>query len=97
MADCKKVLTQARLVLLKEATSSSAAPSSKIAAAERARAWHQELENLAKQCKQPQLYVGVLGDTGMLTVCQQDIDHGQDRKAALHRSRACVSLSYHCM
>lgn len=62
--DCNKLISQTRSVLLKEPTSSSEAPSSRIAAAERATSWHKELEGLGKQCKQPQLYIGVLGDTG---------------------------------
>lgn len=64
MTDCKKLLAQTRSVLLKEPTGLSEAPSSRIAAAERALTWHKELEGLMRQCKQPQLYIGVLGDTG---------------------------------
>ena len=64
--DCKSVLSEASSILLnKESQDGSTAQTSRIAASERATLWHNELQGLLKRCKMPQLYIGVLGDTGM--------------------------------
>lgn len=76
ISKCQKVLDNTASVLLKKPASSSEAPSSHIAAAERAAMWHKELQGLVQQCKRPQLLIGVVGDTGnslhavRLMVCQ---------------------------
>ena len=73
--DCKKVVEEASSILLnKEAEGASSSRTSRIAASERATMWHNELQGLLKRCKMPQLYIGVLGDTG---------GHLSDRAACL--------------
>lgn len=63
--DCKAVLSNASSILLdKAAPDSSGVSTSRIAASERATMWHKELQGLLQRCKVPQLYIGVLGDTG---------------------------------
>ena len=65
--DCKAILSEAGSVLLDEAapgSSSGSGSTSRIAAAERATRWQNELQGLLTRCKIPQLYIGVLGDTG---------------------------------
>lgn len=63
--ECKKVVSEASSVLLnKEAAGAGGRRTSRIAASERATMWHNELQGLLNRCKMPQLYIGVLGDTG---------------------------------
>lgn len=63
--DCKKVVEEARSVLLnKETEGAGGGRTSRIAASERATMWYNELQGLLNRCKMPQLYIGVLGDTG---------------------------------
>lgn len=65
VVECKKVVSEASSLLLnKEAAGAGGRRSSRIAASERATMWHNELQGLLKRCKMPQLYIGVLGDTG---------------------------------
>jgi len=64
--DCKTVVSEASSVLLDStAPGSSGSSTSRIAATERATMWQKELQGLLKRCKVPQLYIGVLGDTGI--------------------------------
>ncbi len=66
--DCKTVLSDVTSVLLDEARPDASGMSkSHIAASERATMWQKELQGLLNRCKIPQLYIGVLGDTGMCT------------------------------
>ena len=66
VVDCKAVLSDASSILLdKAAPDSSGNSTSRIAASERATMWHKELQGLLQRCKVPQLYIGVLGDTGV--------------------------------
>ena len=63
--ECKKVVSEASSVLLnREAAGAGGRRTSRIAASERATMWHNELQGLLNRCKMPQLYIGVLGDTG---------------------------------
>ena len=63
--DCKNVVEEASSILLNtEAEGAGCGRTSRIAASERATMWHNELQGLLKRCKMPQLYIGVLGDTG---------------------------------
>lgn len=63
--DCKKVVEEASSILLnKEAEGAGGGHTSRIAASERATMWHNELQGLLNRRKMPQLYIGVLGDTG---------------------------------
>ena len=65
--DCKAVITEANSVLLEQPMSEpSSNVTSQIAAKERAVTWRKELQGLLNRCKVPQLYIGVLGDTGAL-------------------------------
>lgn len=86
--DCKSLLSETSSILLnKESQDVSAARTSRIAASERATMWHNELQGLLKRCKIPQLYIGVLGDTGMhLFYCQS----GQTS----HNWQACLTVPY---
>ena len=64
--DCQTVVSEASSILLnKEAEGAGGGRTSRIAASERATMWHNELQGLLKRCKMPQLYIGVLGDTGV--------------------------------
>ena len=66
--DCKTVLSDVTSVLLDEAAPDAGGMSkSRIAASERANMWQKELQGLLNRCKIPQLYIGVLGDTGTCT------------------------------
>ena len=66
--DCKTVLSDVTSVLLDEAAPDAGGMSkSRIAASERATMWQKELQGLLDRCKIPQLYIGVLGDTGTCT------------------------------
>ena len=66
--DCKTVLSDVTSVLLDTAAPDASGMSkSRIAAAERATMWQKELQGLLNRCKIPQLYIGVLGDTGKCT------------------------------
>lgn len=70
--DCKTVISAASSILLnKEAEGAGGGRTSRIAANERATMWHNELQGLLKRCKMPQLYIGVLGDTGV-HLCYHD-------------------------
>lgn len=62
---CKKVVSEASSILLnRESEGAGGGRTCRIAASERATMWHNELQGLLKRCKMPQLYIGVLGDTG---------------------------------
>ena len=85
--DCKKVVEEVSSILLnKEAEGAGGSRTSRIAASERAAMWHNELQGLLKRCKMPQLYLGVLGDTG---------GHPSDCAACLHVVHAATLLVLH--
>ena len=85
--DCKQVVEEASSILLnKEAEGAGSGPTSRIAASERATMWHNELQGLLKRCKMPQLYIGVLGDTG---------GRLSDCAACLHVVHAAILLESH--
>ena len=68
--DCKKVVEEASSILLNKGSEGAGSDrTSRIAASERATMWHNELQGLLKRCKMPQLYIGVLGDTGGQHIC----------------------------
>ena len=94
VTDCQQTLKQTRSVLLKPSVNSSEAPSSGIAAAERAMTWHKEMESLAKQCKQPRLYIGVLGDTGSLSGPWHHVDEHAVQYTNVNNTQH--SLQQHC-
>lgn len=94
VTDCQQTLKQTRSVLLKPSVNSSEAPSSGIAAAERAMTWHKEMESLAKQCKQPRLYIGVLGDTGSLSGPWHHVDQHAVQYTNVNNTQH--SLQQHC-
>jgi len=72
--DCKNVLSDVTSVLLDEAApDASGMSNSRIAASERATMWQKELHGLLNRCKIPQLYIGVLGDTGTCTQVAHEV------------------------
>lgn len=86
--DCKTVLSDVNSVLLDEAAPDASGMSkSRIAASERASMWQKELQGLLNRCKIPQLYIGVLGDTGTCTQVEHELLHMQ--------SQQCASLFVH--
>ena len=84
--DCKKIVEEASSVLLTEAEGAGGGRTSCIAVSERATMWHNELQGLLKRCQMPQLYIGVLGDTG---------GHLFDCAACLHVVHAATLLVLH--
>lgn len=73
--DCKALISDANGVLLEQPMSEPIGNvTSQIAAKERATTWRKELQGLMNRCKIPQLYIGVLGDTGVL-VCHCNVPH----------------------
>ena len=62
---CRAVVSDTSSVLLDDAAPDAPdVRTSRIAASERATMWHKELQGRLKRCTVPQLYIGVLGDTG---------------------------------
>ncbi|KAL0055055.1 hypothetical protein WJX82_006331 [Trebouxia sp. C0006] len=97
--DCKKVLSDVTSVLLDEAApDASGMSNSRIAASERATMWQKELHGLLNRCKIPQLYIGVLGDTGAGKSSTINCLLGEENVLPVNGMRACtacvVEISY---
>ncbi|KAA6425538.1 MAG: hypothetical protein FRX49_04435 [Trebouxia sp. A1-2] len=97
--DCKTVLSDVTSVLLDTAAPDASGMSkSRIAAAERATMWQKELQGLLNRCKIPQLYIGVLGDTGAGKSSTINCLLGEENVLPVNGMRACtacvVEISY---
>ncbi|DBA74384.1 TPA: hypothetical protein ACH3X1_011148 [Trebouxia sp. C0004] len=97
--DCETVLSDLSSVLLDEAAPDASGTSkSRIAASERASMWQKELQGLLNRCKIPQLYIGVLGDTGAGKSSTINCLLGEENVLPVNGMRACtacvVEISY---